>query len=160
MSRGHLWLLLAALYFAQGLPYGFFTQALPVLMREAGYSLTAISAISLLFIPWAVKFLWAPWVDHRGSRRAWLLPLQVGGVLLALTQAGVSREDSYSWVQRNAMPAWRGEAAFLCLEFRLALFGLQFPAEPLVLFALALFVFLAVKYSGADDGGSDEQGGS
>jgi len=34
-------------------------------------------------------------------------------VLLALTQAGVSREDSYSWVQRNAMPAWRGEGRFL-----------------------------------------------
>lgn len=95
MSRGHLWLLLAALYFAQGLPYGFFTQALPVLMREAGYSLTAISAISLLFIPWAVKFLWAPWVDHRGSRRAWLLPLQVGGVLLALTLAALPLADGF-----------------------------------------------------------------
>ena len=34
-------------------------------------------------------------------------------VLLALTQAGVSREDSYSFVQRNAMPAWRGEGAFI-----------------------------------------------
>ena len=34
-------------------------------------------------------------------------------VLLALTQAGVSREDSYSWVQRNAMPTWRGEGLFL-----------------------------------------------
>ena len=34
-------------------------------------------------------------------------------VLLALTQAGVSREDSYRYVQRNAMPAWRGEGAFL-----------------------------------------------
>jgi adenylosuccinate lyase len=34
-------------------------------------------------------------------------------VLLALTQAGVSREDSYSWVQRNAMPAWRGEGRFI-----------------------------------------------
>ena len=30
-------------------------------------------------------------------------------VLLALTQKGVSREDSYAWVQRNAMPVWRGE---------------------------------------------------
>ena len=28
-------------------------------------------------------------------------------VLLALTQKGVSREDSYAWVQRNAMPVWR-----------------------------------------------------
>ena len=34
-------------------------------------------------------------------------------VLLALTQAGVSREDSYSWVQRCAMPAWRGEGHFI-----------------------------------------------
>ena len=33
-------------------------------------------------------------------------------VLLALTQAGVSREDSYRLVQRNAMPAWRGEGLF------------------------------------------------
>ncbi len=34
-------------------------------------------------------------------------------VLLALTQAGASREDAYQLVQRNAMPAWRGESAFL-----------------------------------------------
>ncbi|MBV1934594.1 MAG: adenylosuccinate lyase, partial [Parvibaculaceae bacterium] len=36
-------------------------------------------------------------------------------VLLALTQRGVSREDSYSFVQRNAMPVWRGEGNFLDL---------------------------------------------
>ena len=36
-------------------------------------------------------------------------------VLLALTQAGVSREDAYILVQRNAMPAWRGEGQFLDL---------------------------------------------
>jgi len=36
-------------------------------------------------------------------------------VLLALTQAGVSREDAYSIVQRNAMPVWRGEGQFLDL---------------------------------------------
>lgn len=34
-------------------------------------------------------------------------------VLLALTQAGVSREDAYRLVQRNAMPVWRGEGNFL-----------------------------------------------
>jgi adenylosuccinate lyase len=36
-------------------------------------------------------------------------------VLLALTQKGVSREDAYAWVQRNAMPVWRGEGDFLGL---------------------------------------------
>jgi adenylosuccinate lyase len=36
-------------------------------------------------------------------------------VLLALTQKGVSREDAYTLVQRNAMPVWRGEGDFLTL---------------------------------------------
>jgi adenylosuccinate lyase len=36
-------------------------------------------------------------------------------VLLALTQASVSREDAYTYVQRNAMPVWRGEGNFLDL---------------------------------------------
>jgi adenylosuccinate lyase len=36
-------------------------------------------------------------------------------ILLALTQKGMSREESYSAVQRNAMPVWRGEANFLDL---------------------------------------------
>ena len=36
-------------------------------------------------------------------------------VLLALTQGGVSREDAYALVQRNAMPVWRGEGDFLTL---------------------------------------------
>ncbi|MEY4091504.1 MAG: hypothetical protein RLZZ496_686 [Pseudomonadota bacterium] len=36
-------------------------------------------------------------------------------VLLALTQKGVSREDSYRLVQRNAMPVWRGEGDFKTL---------------------------------------------
>ncbi len=36
-------------------------------------------------------------------------------VLLALTQKGVSREDAYALVQRNAMPVWRGEGEFRAL---------------------------------------------
>jgi adenylosuccinate lyase len=46
---------------------------------------------------------------------------QLGGlvfsqrVLLALTQAGMSREDSYKAVQRNAMRVWQEGASFLDL---------------------------------------------
>ncbi len=36
-------------------------------------------------------------------------------VLLALTQAGMSREDAYRAVQRNAMPVWDGTGNFLAL---------------------------------------------
>ena len=34
-------------------------------------------------------------------------------VMLALTQAGISREDAYAAVQENAMKVWRGEGRFL-----------------------------------------------
>ena len=37
------------------------------------------------------------------------------GVMLALTRAGLSREDAYAAVQRNAMPVWEGKGDFLSL---------------------------------------------
>ena len=36
-------------------------------------------------------------------------------VLIALTKKGVSREDAYRLVQRNAMPVWQGKGDFLTL---------------------------------------------
>jgi MFS family permease len=70
--------LLGCLYFSQGLPFGFFTQALPVLMRKLGVSLGAIGLSSLLALPWALKFLWAPavdrfWIARFGRRKSWIV---------------------------------------------------------------------------------------
>ena len=74
-------LLLGSLYLAQGLPYGFFTQALPVLLREQGMALPLIGLAQLLMVPWALKFLWAPVVDRvespLGRRRVVIIPLQL-----------------------------------------------------------------------------------
>jgi len=79
--------LLTALYTAQGLPFGFFTLALPVLMREAGWSLTALSFLQFLAAPWVLKLLWAPIVDHHGKRRTWLLSMQLLSCALAVGMA-------------------------------------------------------------------------
>ncbi|WP_437574032.1 MFS transporter [Sorangium sp. So ce887] len=80
--------LLTSLYMCQGLPFGFFTQALPVLLRKQGISLEGIGLASLLALPWGLKFLWAPLVDRfffprLGRRRSWILPLQ-GLTIVAL----------------------------------------------------------------------------
>lgn len=96
MSRPYKLWLLTSLYLAQGLPFGFFTQALPVLMREAGMSLKLISATSLLFIPWALKFLWAPYVDRVGSRKQWLMVLQWSAVLGSLALSQIEIQDSFT----------------------------------------------------------------
>jgi MFS family permease len=83
---------LGSLYLAQGLPYGFFTQALPVLLRESGLALPIIGLAQLLMLPWALKFVWAPFVDgvkapRLGRRRAVILPLQFGSALVLATLA-------------------------------------------------------------------------
>ncbi|GGL30106.1 MFS transporter [Nocardia jinanensis] len=90
--------LLTALYFAQGLPYGFFTQALPVVLRESGFSLIEISATGVLFAPWALKFLWAPYVDHYGTRRQWLLCLQLAASAVTLGLACLDLSSSLRWL--------------------------------------------------------------
>ncbi|MBL9105771.1 MAG: MFS transporter [Myxococcales bacterium] len=86
-------LLLGSLYLAQGLPHGFFSQAVPALLRAQGQSLTEIGLAMLLMLPWGLKFLWAPLVDRVGSarfgrRRSWIVPLQAGATLglIALAQ--------------------------------------------------------------------------
>jgi MFS transporter, PAT family, beta-lactamase induction signal transducer AmpG len=88
-------LLLGALYFSQGLPFGFFTQGLPVILRQRGYSLGAIGLSGLLAAPWALKWLWAPLLDRTeaprfGRRKVWIVPLQLvtAVVLLALALSG------------------------------------------------------------------------
>ena len=69
--------LLLGLYLSQGLPFGFFTQALPVLMRQQGVDLGTIGLANLLALPWALKFLWAPAIDRvPGPRKRVILPLQ------------------------------------------------------------------------------------
>ena len=81
------YLLLGALYLSQGLPYGFFTLALPIALRQRGIDLATISASGVLLLPWALKFLWGPLIDRFGSRRSWILPLQTGTVLVLLALA-------------------------------------------------------------------------
>lgn len=102
-STPHKLGLLATLYFSQGLPFGFFTQALPAVMRQQGVSLAAIGLSTLLALPWALKFLWAPLVDRqhgspRGHRRAWLLPLQLTGAAVLLALAFADPQRSLAWL--------------------------------------------------------------
>ncbi len=86
--------LLLALYFAQGLPYGFQVIFLPVYLRSQGASLADIGFVGVLSLPWLLKALGAPWVDRYGSvrlghYRSWILPLQAGLAVVALTAAFV-----------------------------------------------------------------------
>lgn len=82
-----LMLLLGVLYFAQGLPFGLLTKSLPAIVRDAGMPTAYIGLLALPAIPWALKFLWSPWVDRWGSGRAnhrkrWIISAQAAAILL------------------------------------------------------------------------------
>lgn len=83
------------LYLAHALPLYFYNVALPAILRHQGVDLRWIGMLSLLYIPWAFKFFWAPLIDRfyfkkLGKRKTWLLftqiALVIGVVALALTQ--------------------------------------------------------------------------
>lgn len=81
VRQQNLYLLLFSLYWAQGLPVGFMTHALPVILRAEGVSLAHIGGFGLLMLPWSIKIFWAPWVDRHalsrlGHYRSWILPTQ------------------------------------------------------------------------------------
>ncbi len=88
--------LLALLYFAQGLPSGLIAKALPALLRDQGVSLSTIGFTSMLALPWALKFAWAPLVDRYGSRRQWLLALNALTMALMLV---VASRDFAAWIE-------------------------------------------------------------
>lgn len=103
MKTRDKFLVLICLYFAQGLPYGFFTQALPIILRDMGASLPQIGAASLLALPWAFKFLWAPVIDSYGPtrfgrRKAWALIIQGATVLLFLVLGLLPQYEGFTYL--------------------------------------------------------------
>jgi PAT family beta-lactamase induction signal transducer AmpG len=77
------------LYVTQGIPLGLAFIAFPSILRKLGFSTEAIGLMGVIILPWALKFLWAPFVDRHGRggwgrRRSWIIPCQllVGGLFV------------------------------------------------------------------------------
>jgi PAT family beta-lactamase induction signal transducer AmpG len=78
--------------FASGLPLALVGSTLQAWFTEASVDLVTIGALSLLGIPYTLKFLWAPLMDQYGlsrlgKRRSWILLTQFGLVIALLVLA-------------------------------------------------------------------------
>ncbi|MDQ7779702.1 MAG: MFS transporter [Planctomycetota bacterium] len=73
-SQNYFWI--AVLYVAQGFPFGFINEAMPIAFRQAGVDLKKIGLLSLVGLPWTLKFLWSPAVDFLGRPKHWMLCCQ------------------------------------------------------------------------------------
>ncbi len=77
-------LTLCALYFAQGVPWGFVTIALISALNERGVSQQETGAlVSLSLLPWSFKIIWGPIIDSfrlqsLGQRRPWIVFAELG----------------------------------------------------------------------------------
>ena len=72
--------------FSSGLPFGVVAEPLTAWLAESGASKTAIGLFALVSLPYSLKFIWAPLMDHLplpvmtrlfGRRRGWALVTQV-----------------------------------------------------------------------------------
>ncbi|MEK7748139.1 MAG: AmpG family muropeptide MFS transporter [Nitrospirota bacterium] len=73
---------LLLLGFSSGLPLALTFGTLQALFKDAGMSLSEIGAVTLIGLPYTMKFLWAPFLDRFsppifGRRRGWLLITQL-----------------------------------------------------------------------------------
>ncbi len=89
----------AILYLAEGFPFGILNDALPIFFRIHGIRLADIGLLSLVGLPWTLKFLWAPAVDLWGRRRTWVMACQLFLVpgLLAILAVDPSRVSAFFW---------------------------------------------------------------
>ncbi|MGQ9694064.1 MAG: MFS transporter [Thermodesulfobacteriota bacterium] len=80
-------LVVALLYFAEGLPFGLINNLLSVYFRVKKIPLEEIGLLSLLGLAWSIKIFWAPLVDRYGQRYSWIFPTQLlialGSIILA-----------------------------------------------------------------------------
>jgi PAT family beta-lactamase induction signal transducer AmpG len=104
MGRTKKLLIVSVLYFAEGFPYGLIEQTFPIYFRVHGMSLAPLGFLSLLSLPYALKFFWAPAVDFLGARRHWIVAAQfcMAAALLLLIPLNPSEPVLFLWVVMGA----------------------------------------------------------
>ncbi|MBE2894560.1 MFS transporter [Spirabiliibacterium falconis] len=82
MKRQHLIkLLFGSAYISQHISSAFINMTLIVILRQNGASLSELSVLQFIILPYSLRFLWAPLVDRFGYQRwghfrTWLIPTQ------------------------------------------------------------------------------------
>ena len=77
------------LYFAEGIPFGFIITSVNAYLSGRGVAPEQIGILSLLSLPWSLKFFWSPLVDRYGTRATWIVAAQAVMILCLLGLASL-----------------------------------------------------------------------
>lgn len=104
-------LVIILLGFSCGIPLFLTTSTLGVWLAEEGISLTSIGLFAFVSLPYAIKFLWSPFMDHLkipyfnrvlGFRRSWILVSQIGLIFCCLLMSQLNPHEHLKWMAVNA----------------------------------------------------------
>jgi PAT family beta-lactamase induction signal transducer AmpG len=88
------WAWVPSLYFAEGIPYVIVMTVSVIMYKKLGISNTDIALYtSWLYLPWAIKPLWSPFVDMFFTKRLWVVTTQL---LISVALVGVAFTISMS----------------------------------------------------------------
>lgn len=77
-----------SLYLAEGLPNAIVVTVAVVVLKNMGIDNGHVTLYtSLLYLPWVIKPFWAPFVDIFGSKRRWVISMQLALALTLATSA-------------------------------------------------------------------------
>ena len=89
------------------MPLYLLIQLVPAWLRDSGVSLAEIGLFSLVGLPYAWKFLWAPFMDRinlsLGLRRGWMVLAQVGLIASIGLMGSVDPLTQTTWVATLAV---------------------------------------------------------
>lgn len=96
------------LAFSSGLPLVLTSSTLQAWFTTTGVNLYAIGALTLVGIPYSLKFLWAPLIDRfslpwLGRRRGWILLMQLGLCVTLFLLANMQPAVSAHWMGALAL---------------------------------------------------------
>ena len=90
------WMWIPTLYFAEGIPYFIVNSISVTMFTKMGVPNGAMALFtSLLYLPWAIKPLWSPFVDILKTKRWWILSMQIlMSVTFILTTLSIPHPDA------------------------------------------------------------------
>jgi len=99
LERRSPWRWVPSLYLAEGAPYAVVMELAVIMYKRLGISNADIALYtSWLYLPWVLKPLWSPAVDLLGTKRSWIISLQlVIGALLAGIAFTIPLQASLQW---------------------------------------------------------------